>query len=209
MYCCCSFRGSGPSGLRQPSTNPSRLDPLGSATDYTYPPSGRGGGGSGSGSADSSPRHAGSAGALASGGSSSSRAAPFNSVFASSAPLSLSRKAKLPASSTVVLGGQSVELLPRNSTAEGESIDSRSSFGRLSKQQQPHQQHDSVRTVGAGSGGGGAGSSIGAESSSRNVRAVVVSPTAGALGDVVIGRPSTAVKVSEDAAKKVRLYCSH
>lgn len=88
-----------------------------------------------------------------------------------------------------MLGGQAVELLPRNSAAEGGSIASTTDHShRHAKQDATRLRTDSTA------------------SSSKSKQPAVQATRA--LGDVVIGRPSAAVKVSEVAAKKVgRVSC--
>ncbi|WIA21138.1 hypothetical protein OEZ85_005449 [Tetradesmus obliquus] len=135
---------------------------------------------------------------------------------------SLGRKAKIPSSSTTVLGPRDpFELLPHSSNADGgvlpeqSSSTSAASAAAVERGSRSNLAGSSTTSLKAGSTGGpsstgrrserpaGADAAGSVASNSRaSLGGVSAQPTARALGDVVFGRQSMAVKVSEEATKK-------
>jgi hypothetical protein len=155
----------------------------------------------------------------ASSGGSTPRHAAATAAAAADGYPSLGRKAKIPSSSTAVLGPRdALELLPRSSYADGGALPEQSSS-------------TSAASTAAGAGAGADRNLTGTSTTSNkagstgrrserpngseaagsvasrshaSLAGVSAQPTARALGDVVFGRQSMAVKVSEEATKKVR-----
>jgi hypothetical protein len=145
----------------------------------------------------------------ASSGDSTLRHAAAAAAAADSYP-SIGRKAKMPSSSTAVLGPRdALELLPRSSNADGGTLPEQASSTSAASiaaaaAADRNLAGSSTASIKAGSNGrrSQAAGSV-ASHSYASVGGVSAQPTARALGDVVFGRQSMAVTVSEEATKKV------
>uniref|UniRef100_A0A383VF86 Cyclic nucleotide-binding domain-containing protein n=1 Tax=Tetradesmus obliquus TaxID=3088 RepID=A0A383VF86_TETOB len=153
---------------------------------------------------------------------SSGGSTPRHAAAAADGYPSLGRKAKIPSSSTTVLGPRDpFELLPRSSNADGgvlpEQLSSTSAASAAAVERGSGSNLAGSSTTSLKAGSTGRPSSTGrrserpagadaagsvASNSRASLGGVSAQPTARALGDVVFGRQSMAVKVSEEATKK-------